>query len=217
VTATLRFHGHACISLTFASGRSMVVDPYKSGSMGGAVALPPLPDTFDLAIATHSHIDHAAFDAVPAATPVAASYRDDELATWSVTAAHDPLGGRLRGGTVQLLVIDVGPVRIAHFGDIGERPRPALVAPFAGQRIDALVLPIGGYFTLGADGAAAWVDALRPRYAVPTHSADDGVILPELAPRADFVRRFAGAQTAHQLDLTGTGDDATRVVVMHRS
>lgn len=217
MTVTLRFHGHACVSLTLPSGRRVVADPYRSGALGGAVTLPPLADAFDLAIATHTHVDHAAFDTVPSATVIAAGYRDDELVTWSVTAAHDPLGGRLRGGSVELLVFDAGGVRVVHLGDLGERPRPTLVEPFSGQRIDALVLPVGGYFTLGADGAAAWVDALAPRFAIPTHSADDGVTLPQMAPRADFTRRFDAIEAAPSLRLNGRGDDPTRIVVLDRS
>lgn len=216
MTVTLRFHGHACVSLTLPSGRRVVVDPYASGALGGAVALPPLPDTFDLALATHDHVDHAAFGAVPSATPVAAGYRDEELVTRALTAAHDPLGGRLRGGTVNVLTLDVGPVRVVHMGDLGERPRPALLGPFADQRIDALIVPVGGYFTLGPDGAAAWVDALQPRIAIPVHSADDGVTLAQMGPRADFVRRFGAVEHAAELTLDGTGDGPTRVVVLAR-
>jgi L-ascorbate metabolism protein UlaG (beta-lactamase superfamily) len=215
VTASLRFLGHACFALELPDGRELVVDPYRAGGFGGRVALPPLPDRFDLAVATHLHDDHAAFDAVPSARIVGVPHHDAVLSVRGVTAAHDEHGGRLRGGLVQVLCIETAGTRLAFCGDLGERPAGALLDALLALAPDVLVVPVGGHFTLGADGAAELTALLRPSVVIPCHSADDGTRFAELAPRALFVARFARVERLRELPLP-LPRGPTRVVLLDR-
>lgn len=197
----LRFHGHACFSLTLPDGRRLLLDPFEPGGLGGAVRLPALPDAFDLVACTHHHADHDAVHAVPSATPIAAPWHDGDVTIERVAASHDEFGGRLRGGSSDILVVATPDGVIAHCGDLGERPEGHLLNALVQARIDVLIVPVGGYFTLGADGAAELVARLQPPVVVPCHSADDGVALPALAPRAPFLARFATHALLPSLEL----------------
>jgi L-ascorbate metabolism protein UlaG (beta-lactamase superfamily) len=76
-----------------------------------------------------------------------------------------------------------------HCGDLGERLTPDRLVGWEG--VDALVLPVGGYFTLGPAGALELMHAVGPRFAVPCHYRTAAAELPELLPVERFVRRCA--------------------------
>lgn len=221
MAATISFYGHACFGVEL-QGDHICIDPYRSGGFNGLVALPPLPDHFTAVACTHWHDDHAAVDTIPGARPIVPG---DSGAGWSlraVTAAHDEHGGALRGGLIQMLVLSTCAGHIVHCGDLGQLPTPALLASLreatGGARIDVLIIPVGGHFTLGGDGAAAWVEALRPAAVVPCHSADDGTLFSELAPRRNFLNRFAvfETQTTIELPLRDYKVAASQVVVLEK-
>lgn len=213
--STLRFHGHACFSLSLPDGRRLLLDPFEPGGLGGAVRLPALPDVFDLVACTHHHVDHNAVHAVPSATPVAAPWREGDVRIDRIPAAHDEYGGRLRGGHTDILVVTTPDGVVAHCGDLGERPEGPLLEALVDAKIDVLIVPVGGYFTLGADGAAELVARLKPRVAVPCHSADDGVALPALGPRTAFLSRFATHVSAASLYLP-LAPEVGGIVVLER-
>lgn len=193
-----------------------MIDPYAAGDFGGRVALSPLSDNAELTIATHLHRDHAAFEAVPSARVIAAPFDDGELRIDALTAAHDEFGGRLRGGLTQILCVRVARTRIAFCGDLGERPVGTLLNQLVDFAPDVLVVPVGGYFTLEADGAAELVALLKPAVAVPCHSGDDGTRFAELAPRQLFTRRFVNCTERDALDLPVTPYERGTVVVTLR-
>jgi L-ascorbate metabolism protein UlaG (beta-lactamase superfamily) len=196
----LRFHGHACFSIEAEDGARLCIDPYESGDFGGAVALPPLPNTFGAWIATHEHSDHNAGHTIPSAERLRAPCTWGAFSIERRSAWHDEFGGRLRGGATDLLRVTVDGCTVLHVGDLGERPTGDLLAWLIETPIDALIVPVGGYFTLGPDGAAELAALLRPRWVVPCHSADDGVRLSQLGPRAPFLARFDEPMSVRELD-----------------
>lgn len=228
----VRFHGHACFELEAADGTRLCVDPYEAGGFGGAVALPRLPDHFHAWVATHAHPDHDAGHEIPAATRVhvdalrpGTSPRPGAPGETSfgpfrieaLRAFHDEFAGLLRSGTTDLLRVTADGTTFVHVGDLGER----LVGPaldwLAAVPIDALAVPVGGYFTLGPDGAAELTALLRPRFALPCHASDDGVELAPLGDRARFVERFSRTESRRELDLSQPRDhDRTSVVLLSR-
>lgn len=136
-------------------------------------------------------------------------------------APHDEHGGKLRGGMTRVFRLRTRDGVVVHAGDLGQRPYPALLTWLNETPIDVLLLPVGGHFTLGGDGAAAWVAALNPTFAVPYHSADDGTLFTELAPRSHFLRRFPDHQNMDALELplpeaTQEQRSCSRVVVLNR-
>jgi L-ascorbate metabolism protein UlaG (beta-lactamase superfamily) len=194
VTVRVTFYGHACFGFE-AEGVRLLLDPYEPGTLGGAVTLPALPDAFDAVITTHDHVDHAAVHTVPSAVLLQQSGAFGPFAFTRYTAFHDEHHGRLRGGTTDLVRVTVHGRTILHAGDIGERPTGPLLAWMRAVPVDVLLLPVGGYFTIGPHAARELARLIGARYTVPCHSADDGVALPQLAPRSAF---YAGAAQATQ-------------------
>lgn len=167
----LKWLGHACF-VAESEGYSIAIDPYGDGAVPG---LRPLLIEANEVLSSHNHHDH---DAVSVVRLVEGEKSPFTIAR--IESAHDDQGGRLRGKNT-IHVLEAGGVRIAHLGDLG--------APLTDEQIqkigklDALLIPVGGYYTIDAGQARAMADILSPTVTIPMHyranrSEDDDVIAP---------------------------------------
>ena len=84
-----------------------------------------------------------------------------------ILADHDNEGGR-RNGITRIYVWEMGGLRWAHLGDIGQHAlRPDQKAELAG--VDVLFVPVGGRTTVNATEAAALVKEIQPKVVIPMH------------------------------------------------
>ena len=172
---TVRWHGHACFSLT-CRDFTVVLDPYEDHYVPG---FPPLRLTGDLVLCSHQHNDHNAAEIVTLRTGRPNPFRITKIPTF-----HDPEGGRLRGeNTIHLL--EVVKLRVAHFGDLGCPLSPAQKAELQG--LDAAMVPVGGFYTIGPQEAKALLDDLRPKVFLPMHYRMGAVGLPAVGQVEDFL------------------------------
>ena len=172
---TVRWHGHDCFSLT-CRDFTVVLDPYEDHYVPG---FPPLRLTGDLVLCSHQHNDHNAAEIVTLRTGRPNPFRITKLPTF-----HDSEGGRLRGeNTIHLL--EVGKLRVAHFGDLGCPLSPAQKAELQG--LDAAMVPVGGFYTIGPQEAKALLDDLRPKVFLPMHYRMGAVGLPAVGQVEDFL------------------------------
>lgn len=172
---TVCWHGHACFSLT-CRDFTVVLDPYEDHYVPG---FPPLRLTGDLVLCSHQHNDHNAAEIVTLRTGRPNPFRITKIPTF-----HDPEGGRLRGeNTIHLL--EVGKLRVAHFGDLGCPLSPAQKAELQG--LDAAMVPVGGFYTIGPQEAKALLDDLRPKVFLPMHYRMGAVGLPAVGQVEDFL------------------------------
>lgn len=155
--------GHSCFRVE-CEGSTIVIDPFEPGSVPGCKEI---HEEADLVLCSHSHHDHG--------------YRDGVKLTGSpcpikVTAlegCHDDRQGALRGPNT-IHILEGGGVKIAHFGDVGCMPEPQQLEALKG--CDAIMLPVGGHYTVGPEEAKAIADAVEARVVIPMHyrSADFG-------------------------------------------
>ncbi len=120
------------------------------------------------------------------------------LTTGTVTAAgievtgfladHDDQGGR-RNGTTRVYVWEMGGLRWAHLGDIGQKAlRPDQKEALAG--VDVLFIPVGGRTTVDAAGAAGLVREIGPRIVLPMHFGTPRTRFFEFDPVTPFLSFF---------------------------
>ena len=151
--------GHACFRLSY-KGRSVVLDPYGDGTVPG---LEPLRVKADDVLCSHGHSDHNAKQLVERNPLVstAPEYRVD-----SYVAPHDHHMGEKRGMT-WVRVFRFGEMKVAHLGDLGCVPEEGLLKIL--EHCDAMLIPIGGYYTIDAKEALEIVEKTKPRVVVPMH------------------------------------------------
>lgn len=202
----------------------MRVDWYGQAAFGlsgreGAVFIDPIGDTSglaghgmqfdypaltgvnaDLVLVTHEHADHNGVDSVGGAPPVlrstAGRHESPIGEVVGIASEHDEAAGTERGPNT-IFVFNLDGLRVAHFGDFGQRSMRDEQAEAVG-RVDLLFLPVGGGPTIGAEQAAAIVERLGPRWVVPMHYRTPRVNF--LEPADAFLERMPRVE---RLDETG--------------
>ncbi len=175
----LTWYGHSCFRLDFGAGGSVVFDPYEVGSVPGV----ELPDglSADTVLCSHGHGDHNA------AGRVKLSGNMPYYAVSSIGTFHDPEQGKKRGPN-NIYIVEYEGFRAVHLGDLG----CALTAEeMEGLRgADLLMIPVGGFFTIGPKEAKDIIGALQPRIAVPMHYRRGDMGYPVISPLSDFTGLF---------------------------
>jgi L-ascorbate metabolism protein UlaG (beta-lactamase superfamily) len=119
----LRWEGTAQVELTASGSPRVLIDIQGPSSLSA----PPTAD--DILLTTHDHPDHVSHDFIDSFPGTQLFVQEGRIekpgvAIRGIAAAHtqgDPLVPE--GGTDYIFVIDMGGLRIVHFGDIGQ---PAL-------------------------------------------------------------------------------------------
>jgi len=184
---TIRFLGHASFLVTASSGAKIVFDPYEPGGYGGAMRYGRLQEPADAVVITHDHADHNYARGVPGNPQVvkgAGAHSAAGLALRGIAAKHDTAGGSERGDDT-VFCVEVDGVRLCHLGDLGHQLSEAQVAEIG--TTDVLLIPVGGTFTIDADGATQVMRALNPRITIPMHFKTPKIDFP-LAPVDGFLR-----------------------------
>jgi L-ascorbate metabolism protein UlaG (beta-lactamase superfamily) len=175
----LTWYGHACFLVETAEG-SLVFDPYEPGSVPG-LTLPPL--RADAVVCSHGHRDHNYTEGVEL------SGRKPDFTLRSLPCFHDDRHGALRGEN-RIAVLEAEGLRLAHLGDLGHALSSEQLALLG--RIDVLLVPVGGFYTIGPEEAAKLVKTLRPRLAIPMHYRGEGFGYEVIGSAEDFTRHFEG-------------------------
>lgn len=214
------WHGHAAFHLRGRDG-AVFTDPI--GDISGLAArgihfeYPPLSGVdADLVLITHEHGDHNGADTIggdPAVLRSTAGRLQSPIGeVVAIASEHDESAGTQRGPNT-IFVFTLDGVRIAHFGDFGQRALRDEQAAAVGH-VDMVFLPIGAGPTIGPEQASAIVERLAPRWVVPMHYRTHRIGF--LEPPDAFLERMPHV---HRLDQTGfdTGSlpaDGTPLVVV---
>lgn len=190
---TLTWYGHSCFKLTSACG-SVVFDPYAPGKVPGWT-LPEL--SADLVVCSHDHADH---NWAAGVKPSGGAFSGELV---RVPSYHDKLRGALRGKNTITLVEAEG-VRVVHMGDIGCALTKEQLAALG--RVDLLLIPVGGHYTVDAAEAREIADALGAPIVIPMHYRGEGFGYDVIATVEPFLRLLRNvreiAGTSWEVDLS---------------
>lgn len=178
--------GHSCFILE-AEGFRALLDPYSE--------VPGLPDVeteADAVYCSHDHFDHAYTEKVRLT-----SGKTNPFSVTEVRTFHDDKGGALRGTNV-IRKFTAGGVSVAHFGDLGHPLSPEQLHELG--PCDAILIPVGGFYTIDAATAKAVADAVGAPVIVPMHYRNGPVGFDVLSTLEDFtglypaewVKRYGG-------------------------
>jgi len=193
----VRWFGHACFEIVTSDGLSIVIDPHDGRSIG----IKPPQTHADIVLITHDHFDHNAYSVVakPEAEVIHMFVGEREvrgIKIRGVEAYHDTVKGRRRGRVI-LYRIEVEGLSFVHLGDLGHIPEEEQASKL--KPIDILFIPVGGTFTIDADGAWKTIDVLTPRVVIPMHYWIPGLNLP-LRPVDDFVSKAPSTWRVERVD-----------------
>jgi L-ascorbate metabolism protein UlaG (beta-lactamase superfamily) len=172
VTATLTWFGQSTFVLKTSSGLTALLDPMAT-NMG--YTLTPV-DGVDLVTISHEHTDHNNAALATGSPTVLRGLAGNDWAkidqkiknvrVYTVATYHDDTQGSARGKNA-VFVFDLDGLRIVHLGDLGHKLSDDQIKQIGA--VDALMIPVGGFFTVDGKGAAEVVGQLKPKIVIPMH------------------------------------------------
>ncbi len=163
----IKWNGHASFTITAADGTVLVTDPYDPNGYDGALQYAEVKDRADGAVISHDHADHNYAEGL-AGDPLVIRGSDSVkgIEIEGIETFHDESKGSERGKNV-VFILNIDGMKTCFCGDLGHQLSDEQVA--AAGKIDILLVPIGGFFTLDAEGAAQLVQTLKPKIVIPMH------------------------------------------------
>jgi len=168
----LTYFGHATFLLE-SDGTSVLIDPFNE-QVGY-----PFPEVAPSAVVvSHEHFDHAHVQVARGAPRIIRGLRDGgkawaaveervgPLAISTVPTYHDAAQGNERGKNAMFVFQGEG-LRLVHCGDLGHTLSPDQAKALG--RVDALLIPVGGYYTIGPREADVVIGQVQPRVVIPMH------------------------------------------------
>ena len=149
--------GHSCFMIE-ENGFSVIMDPYSPGSVPGYL---PLDAEADMVICSHGHGDHGAVDAVRKKEGGTCPFKITGIDSW-----HDEVEGAKRGPN-RITILEADGLKAVHMGDIGCELEPEQYEALKGA--DAVMIPVGGWFTAEPDVIKKMIDIIDPVVTIPMH------------------------------------------------
>ena len=180
----IRWFGQSFFQIESAEKRQIAIDPHAIPAFGRQST------TAEFILVSHPHDDHALLDMVEKEKREDKFKEGDILRgvieskpgkqEWkvidekrgnirvrTVATYHDTTNGMQRGKN-SIWIIEMNGLVICHLGDLGHELSPEQVK--AVGKIDVLMVPVGGIYTINGEQAQNVMKQLKPRlYALPMH------------------------------------------------
>ena len=140
---TIKWLGHSCFLMTTDKGTRILCDPCDAAT-GYEIA----PQECDILTISHDHHDHN-YAALALGNPVridkSGEYRAGDVRISGISTYHAHAGGNAVG-------------RVNHEATMARM-----------GRIDVMLIPVGGVYTIDGEEAETIVEAIKPKVVIPMH------------------------------------------------
>jgi L-ascorbate metabolism protein UlaG (beta-lactamase superfamily) len=189
----IKWLGHATFLITSDSGTSVMTDPYATSA---DIKYGPINEAADIVTVSHEHHDHNNVSAVKGSPQVVRGSAEVKgIKIKGIPAYHDASQGSQRGSNT-IFCFEMDGVNICHLGDLGHPLSEAQAASLG--KVDVLLIPVGGFFTIDAKAAGQVAEQLKPRVIIPMHYKTDKLNFP-IKGVADFLQ---GKKNVSRLDAS---------------
>jgi len=160
----IKWLGHACFLITGDNGLRIITDPYTSG---GGIRYDDIKESADIVTISHEHNDHNNAQAIggnPAVLKKGQKVKGIDIR--SISSFHDTEDGQQRGRNT-IFCFEIDQVTICHLGDLGHPLDDEQITQL--NKVDVLLIPVGGYYTIDAQVASQIIDQIKPQITIPMH------------------------------------------------
>lgn len=162
----IKYFGHSSFLITSDSGTKIITDPYTPNQ---DLTYGKIKDTADVVTISHNHGDHNNAESIkgnPKIISTTAKANFKGIVFNGITVYHDDAKGTLRGKNI-IFYFEVDGVKVVHLGDLGHKLDARQVAEL--DKVDILLIPVGGRFTLDATSATEVYQQINPKLTIPMH------------------------------------------------
>jgi len=193
----IRWHGHSCFEITNAV--TLVTDPHDGKSIG----IPAPSVAGDIILVSHDHYDHNSVKSVEKdGSKIVTDERKRTISNVEIRGVesfHDECGGEKRGKNI-IYKFTMDDVTFCHLGDLGHQIDEETIQKIGD--VDILFIPVGGTFTVDADGAWKVINAIKPKITIPMHYKIGGLSLPinNLDPFLEM-SKYKSIRVGNEIDI----------------
>jgi L-ascorbate metabolism protein UlaG (beta-lactamase superfamily) len=214
----ITYLGHSSFKIKTKTA-SLVTDPFDPKEVG----LKYSGVEGDVVTVSHDHKDHNAIDKVASAKKVLTGPGEYEISGISVMGYrtyHDNKEGAEKGKNT-VFVIEAEGLRLVHLGDVGHVLSDDLVDEIGD--VDVLMIPVGGFYTIGPKEATEIIGKIEPYFVIPMHykTPDLSPALGDnILPVEDFLKESGiTAENLPKFSLKKEDileDQSTKVIVLEK-
>ncbi|MFH1775218.1 MAG: MBL fold metallo-hydrolase [Chloroflexota bacterium] len=189
--------GHSCFRIK-GSQATVITDPYPP-SLGYSLG----KQNAQIVTVSHPHPNHSYIDEIggePKLIMGPGEYEISGVMIIGIPSFHDAAKGGQRGKNT-IYTMEIDEIAICHLGDLGHMLTDEQVEEI--DRVDVLLLPVGGASTIDATLAAEVVRQLDPKAIIPMHYKTPALSR-ELAPVEGFLKEIGVSDITPQAKLSFT-------------
>ncbi len=187
----ITYLGHSSFKIKFRSA-ALITDPFDSKMVG----LKYSGVEGEIVTVSHNHPDHNSVDKVSSVKKVVEGPGEYEISGVSIMGyktfhdarTSDDKNGEERGENT-VYIIEADGLRVVHLGDLGHPLSDELVDEIGD--VDVLMIPVGGFFTIGPKEATEIISKIEPYFVLPMHYKVPGLspsLGDKLLPVEDFLK-----------------------------
>ena len=189
--------GHSCFRIRGAHA-TIITDPYSPdlGYSSGKL-------TARIVTVSHQHPGHSyvqGVDGEPKLVNGPGEYEISDILIIGIATFHDGEEGKTRGKNTAYLM-EVDEVAVCHLGDLGHVLTTKQIEEI--DKVDVLMIPVGGVSTINATMAAEVVRQLEPKVVVPMHYKTEALNR-GLEPVDRFLKEMGVKEPDHKPKLSLT-------------
>lgn len=209
----VKWLGHASFLITSDKGTRIITDPYTTG---GPIRYGEITESADVVTVSHEHGDHnnvASVNGKPKIFKGGAPITVKDVKLTSIPTYHDENKGRDRGPNL-IVCMEMDGMRLCHLGDLGH-PLSAQEITLVGK-VDVLLIPVGGFFTVTPAVASEVAARLRPKAVIPMHYKTDKCGYP-ITGVEEFLKNKENVNKINGSEVEFKGDklpNAIQVIVL---
>lgn len=170
----ITYFGHSCFKLE-QNGFCVVIDPFAD-----VRGYQDVHTTADMVLCSHDHFDHNAVAGVKRRP----GRQANPFGVTMMETFHDDAQGAKRGKNIVHILSCEGRT-LVHLGDLGHLLNERQLSYIAG--CDALMIPIGGTYTIDIDQAWELIHAANPKIVIPMHYRNGKFGFENLQGLSDFL------------------------------
>jgi len=210
----LTYIGHSCFYIK-GKKTSLVIDPYNPDMTGFKMP----KQTAKILLNSHSHEDHSFNKQVnfERLIDTPGEYEVDDVYITGFATYHDNKDGEERGKNI-VFQVEIEGISILHLGDIGHELPEKYISKIG--RVDILLIPVGGHYTIDAFVASKIISTLEPGIVIPMHFKSVDSSQKDLDDVSKFLHEM-GVSNPEKLDslklnAPESDEKETRIIILNQ-